>query len=561
MKKYNHILKIITLSLAMLVISSACSEDFLEVTNPNRLALSSFYKTPQDAEFAVNVCYTPQMHRGLFALNWWILFNTFSDRILFETTGLDNMNINSGDGFVRNMWLDCYRMLWRSSHVIHNIQLNQEVMGLDDETVTDYVAQLKAIQGMAYFFLVTIFNQPHFYDENSLPEDPETVYGNSDQILFWEGIESSLGYAIDNLPETVEAEDYGRMTKGMAQSLLGKALLWKYYHYYMRFEGSMTAEAQADLEKAQQLLHDVIYSGNYALMQPVDETNQLDVINAFECNFAYIDIPTSVEGEFYDSENNSESIWEIQYSDERLDNVYLGGWLSTSNLLAQYFSGHENSYKNHEVHPDLYYAFEDVTGHPAGFEKDPRLYGTLYMDGDHLDFRGNEYDVPYATGTHNKRIAQNRGINRPGQPSGSFGLKKYHYPTYVETVAPEGCPNNVRYIRLSDVMLMYAEVCMLLDDDDLGITELNKVRARVGMPPKSAPITPEMIMNEREYELALEGHRFLDLIRWSYDPQFAIDWVELFDSNIFTVGKNEYLPIPQFEIDVNQGGLEQNPGW
>jgi len=561
MKKYNHILKIITLSLAMLVISSACSEDFLEVTNPNRLALSSFYKTPQDAEFAVNVCYTPQMHRGLFALNWWTLFNTFSDRILFETTGLDNMNINSGNGFVRNMWLDCYRMLWRSSHVIHNIQLNQEVMGLEDETVTDYVAQLKAIQGMAYFFLVTIFDRPHFYDENSLPEDPEMIYGNSDQVLFWEGLEASLDYAIANLPETVEAADYGRMTKGMAQSLLGKALLWKYYHYYMRFDGSLTTEAKADLEKAQQLLHDVIYSGNYALMQPVDPSNQLDVINAFECNFAYIDIPTSVEGQFYDSENNSESIWEIQYSDERLDNVWLGGWLSTSNLLAQYFSGHVNSYKNHEVHPDLYYAFEDVTGHPAGFEKDPRVHGTLYMDGDHLDFRGNEYDVPYATGTHNKRIAQNRGLNRPGQPSGSFGLKKYHYPTYVETVAPGGCPNNVRYIRLSDVMLLYAEVSMLLEDDDLGIVELNKVRARVGMPPKSAPITPEMIMNEREYELALEGHRFLDLIRWSYDPQFAIDWVEIFDSNIFTVGKNEYLPIPQFEIDVNQGGLEQNPGW
>lgn len=562
MKKNKYMLKQITLTLAFLVIFSSCSEDFLDVTNPSALALSSFYKTPQDAEYAVNVCYTPQMHRGLFALNWWVLFNTFEDRILFETTGLDNISINSGNDFVRNTFLDTYRMLWRSSHVIHNIELNQDVMGIDDETVIRHTAQLKAIQGFAYFLLVTIFDRPYFYDENTLPEDPETIYGNSDQILFWEGCQTSLEYAIQHLPETYDSENVGRMTKGMAQSLLGKALLYKYYHYYMRFNGEMTAEAEADLEYAKTLLHDVIYSGNYSLSMPVDPTNRLDVLNAYQCNFSYIDLPGSESGFFYDSENNSESIWEIQYSDERLDNVWLGGWLSTSNLMAQYFSAHTNSYKNHEGHPALYFLFEDAPGHPAGFDKDPRLYGTMYLDGDLLDFRNNEFNIPYATGTHNKRIALSRGLNVPGQPSDGFGLKKYHYPTYAEGIAPQGCPNNVRYIRLSDVMLMYAEVCMLLGDDESGIVELNKVRSRVGMPEKSVPLTPEMIMNEREFELSFEGHRFLDLIRWSYDPQFAINWLQIYDgAAIFTVGKNEYLPIPQFEIDVNQGGLEQNPGW
>ncbi|MCF8225980.1 MAG: RagB/SusD family nutrient uptake outer membrane protein [Bacteroidales bacterium] len=563
MKKINQIFKCIALSLLFMVVSSSCNEDeFMDVTNPNVLALSSFYKTPQDAEFAVNVCYTPQMHRGLYALNWWVLFNTFSDRILFETTGLDRIGINTGDGFVRNTFLDIYRMLWRSSHVIYNIEVNQDVMGIDDETVIKHKAQLKALQGFSYFLLVSVFNKPYFYDENSLPEDPEMIYGNSDQIEFWEGCQSSLEYAIQYLPETYEPANYGRVTKGMAQSLLGKALLYKYYHFYMRFEQTMTAEAEADLEYAKQLFYDVIYSGNYELSQPLDMSSQLDVVNAYQCNFSYIDLPSSDPEIMYDSENNRESVWEIQYSDERLDNVWLGGWLSTSNLLAQYFSGHVNSYKNHEGHPDLYYLFEDATGHPAGFEKDPRVYGTMYMDGDHLDFRDNEYNVPYATGTHNKRIAESRGLNRPGQPSASFGLKKYHYPTYVENIAPQGCPNNVRYIRLSDVMLMYAEVCMLLGDHSEGIIELNKVRARVGMPPKAAPITPQMIMNERDFELAFEGHRFLDLIRWSFDPQFAIDWLDIFDGDpIFKVGKNEYLPIPQFEIDVNEGGLEQNPGW
>jgi hypothetical protein len=316
----------------------------------------------------------------------------------------------------------------------------------------------------------------------------------------------------------------------------------------------------------------VISSGTYDLMQPIDPSNRTDVINAFECNFAYIDLPSSDATQMYDSENNKESVWEIQYNDERPQNPYLPGWLSTGNLLTQYYSPHLNSFKNHEVNPSLYYAFEDVTGHPAGFSKDPRLYGTLYMDGDLMDFRdvdgdGNpsEYTIPYVTGTNNKAVAKNRGLNRPGQPSEGFGLKKYHYPTYQEGVSPLCSPVNVRYIRFSDVLLLYAEASMLADNDadGTGLAALNRVRARVGMPPKAA-LTPQVIMNEREYELSLEGHRFLDLVRWSFDPQFGIDWNTLdwgLPYNPFTVGKNEYLPLPQGEIDVNNGALEQNPGW
>jgi len=184
------------------------------------------------------------------------------------------------------------------------------------------------------------------------------------------------------------------------------------------------------------------------------------------------------------------------------------------------------------------------------------------MDGDLMDFRNNDYHVPYMSGTNNKRIAANRGISFPDQPSVGFGLKKYHYPTYVENVAPLVSPVNIRYIRFSDVMLLYSEVCMLLGDDDDGIKELNNVRDRAGMPELVAPITPEMIMHERESELSMEGHRFLDLIRWSFDPQFGIDWFKIYDGNpIFTVGKNEYLPIPLSEINVNKGVMEQNPGW
>ncbi|MEO8763812.1 MAG: RagB/SusD family nutrient uptake outer membrane protein, partial [Ginsengibacter sp.] len=73
---------------------------------------------------------------------------------------------------------------------------------------------------------------------------------------------------------------------------------------------------------------------------------------------------------------------------------------------------------------------------------------------------------------------------------------------------------------------------------------------------------------ERRLELALEGHRFFDLVRWgvadSYISNYLQTEVTRLPNNLtgvnFTVNKNEYFPIPQGEIDLNPN-LKQNPGY
>jgi hypothetical protein len=150
----------------------------------------------------------------------------------------------------------------------------------------------------------------------------------------------------------------------------------------------------------------------------------------------------------------------------------------------------------------------------------------------------------------------------------AMGVKKSHFPVYWDGLqAPFNDPVNKRVIRYADVLLMYAEVMYLLGDDGTGLDALNQVRRRVDMPDIPA-LTTDAIIHERDVEFCFESLRWTDLIRWSFSPEWGINWEEIDwglnaenSENPFVTGKHEFFPIPLDEIDVNGGKLKQNPGW
>ena len=85
---------------------------------------------------------------------------------------------------------------------------------------------------------------------------------------------------------------------------------------------------------------------------------------------------------------------------------------------------------------------------------------------------------------------------------------------------------------------------------------LNQVRSRVGLASvtETGQVLLDAIYEERQLELATEGHRFFDLVRTGRAA------TELGPQG-FVTGKNEVLPIPQTEIDITEGNLNQNPGY
>lgn len=107
---------------------------------------------------------------------------------------------------------------------------------------------------------------------------------------------------------------------------------------------------------------------------------------------------------------------------------------------------------------------------------------------------------------------------------------------------------NYMVIRLADTYLMEAEA--LGGSGARAQALLNAVRARVGLAP--VPVTLQAVKDERRRELAGEGHRFFDLVRWGEAPSKLA-------SKGFVANKNEIMPIPYTELTGTI--LKQNPGY
>jgi starch-binding outer membrane protein, SusD/RagB family len=553
----------------VMIIPVSCSDEFLDVENLNNPTDGSFYKTKEDYLLALNSCYVGLSNQGVYGLNMNLLFGTFEDRILFEDVSWDKMSsFNPANNRVADMWNGIYTGLFRTNVFLYNLYRSGEIDGFTPALRAQYEAEARALRAKLNFLVVTIFDRPIFYTHNDWPLDPAEKFTNGNPADFWALIKSDLLFARDVLPTKYPDTEVGRITSGAANALLGKAMLYKHFYFYARNGQLSSTEDVADLELAMDAFTRVIESNVYSLVQPKNPKTYHDYLYAYLSNFSYVDLPAG--NNIYKGFNTTESIWEIQYSDERIADAWLPGQHRSGALNYIYFSPF--GFRNHEYHPDLWLAYE-TQGTPAGWDRDPRAYANIYRVGDTLDFRtaSPNFNRKF-TRTMTKAQALSRGLFETDVDYGSnaFGLKKYYFPPYYENNAPNNDPINRVVIRYADVLLMYAEVSFILNKNtSLGLGYLNEVRARMGMAPVGS-LTAEAIIHERDVELAGESLRWFDLVRWSYDAgMWGIDMQQVLrrqdgltgTGSFFTKGKHEFLPIPTREININSGRLKQNNGW
>ena len=227
------------------------------------------------------------------------------------------------------------------------------------------------------------------------------------------------------------------------------------------------------------------------------------------------------------TENNPEILYSLQYE---------SGWTTENSPVYYHTPGGLGGWGFHEPIQDLVDEFE-----PG----DPRLGYSIFQPGDQVK--------KTETVTHTFVVSDTRYTG--------YAFRKY------TNFTPEGDMDqslNAPWLRSADVYLLVAEAKIRSGQN--GDEELNAVRARVGLNPKLNATIAD-IMHERRVELAGENDRHQDLMRWDKAglidivAHYAIDRGPFKEGRVFVRPKHYYFPIPQREVDLSTGILEQNPNY
>lgn len=540
MKNFVKILSFILVPCSLLL--TGC-KDYLTEIEPNTTLLEDFYTSTPAAVQNVTGCYTPLMweYNNTYLSEWFIGDIASDDALkgggsttdMSDAYDIENWRTTDQNTLLLDFYRAQYQGIGRCNLALEYI--GKMEIGIDEDFTPEMknrlLGELHYLRAYYYFRLVRVFagvpmplKVLRSSDEWGMPRaSVDEVYN---QIL------TDLEFANENLwlKSQYPTADLGRATKGAAQAMLMKTNLFMASSYW---QSKGVTKAPADCYADAKAWGDsIIASGEYSLCPN------------YEDNFTLA------------GENGPESVFEIQYAEVAWGD-YGEGFGFTAGSFTQILMRSRNS----EVgggwgfdHPtqNLYDEFE------AG---DPRReVAILIPSTDIVPSYQAQSDENYLG---NNMLNNKYGMYRdPEGVGGGYGKWSLH--------ASRG-PLNNKQIRYADVLLMYAEACLGAGDPGTAKTYIDEVRARVGLAGVAAADNATL-RHERRCELAMEGHRWFDLVRWEgvdgnglkahMDAYKATETTDAqHHMQEFVAGKHEIFPIPQEERQLNPTFMEQNPGY
>lgn len=502
----NTYLKSTILALAVLISISGCKK-FLDQPVPGKLSEEEFYKTDEDANLAIIAVY------DILQSDYWN--GGWNSMLMLKVMPSDESNAggaNDGDqpGYqdldkyratsmndkVSMAWQKCYVGIYRANKIINKIQQENDLR-------KRIVAEAKFLRAYNYFDLVTLWGDVPLVTDDVDPTK-YTEVGRTPKADVYKRIEADLKEAIDVLPlkSAYSPVDKFRVSKGAAQALLGKVYLYqknwneavKYFNFVIDSkEYDLEATTAAAFSKKNEFGKESLFEISYSNTSAYDYGN-----------FPWSGTPES---------NIHVQLWgprgDAGYVKATADSL-LGGWgmnLPKRKLYNAYVAAGDEIRRKNTV-----MSIEEL-----------RAGGGAFNEAGVFDFDG---------------VFQRKYGSFASQSGGS--VSELNYGT------------NWRFIRYADVLLMSAEANYRAGDEPGARRELKKVRLRsnLGEITAAGDALFQAIVKERQLELAFEGFRYLDLIRWDLAVQ------ELGTLG-FVAGKHELLPIPNNEVVT--GKLGQNP--
>ncbi len=491
MKKVTY--KIIGIFILIITLPTACTDDFVDV-KPIVENSEDYFNSEADYQAALVGAYDLLQSTYLNVM----LGEIASDNTLAGgESATDVVGIQEVDDMIHTPVNEQLRSIW--SWMFAGVNRANYILEFQNKTdfngKNQVLAQARFLRAYYYFELVKWFGDvPLAVDKRILFGDQFTL-DRTPKAEVYAQIEADLMYAADNLP-VVQAEK-GRITKGAAQALLGKAYLY-----------------QEKFAQAAQILETVIMSGTYDLVT--------DYSTIFE----------------EAGENNVESVFEVQYSD--LEGAGFSCLQCSEGNVAVGFNGIRN-YDGPNFSSGFSFNIPVAAAYNAFNANDLRR-DVAILD---INAWAASTGATFGTGFEHTGYFNRKYIPRKRRSSAQQDLNLTN-------------PNNYRSIRFADVLLMAAEAFNRGGIDDTKAQQyLNRVRARAfgntsnNITSTGATLTDD-IYNERRLELVGEGHRFFDLVRTGRAAS-AIPG--------FVAGKHELFPIPQIEIELAGNRWPQNPNY
>ena len=491
-------LKIIYSLFAFFIVLS-CSDDFVNVESPD-LNSEAFFNSEKEYQDALVAAYDYLQTTAKF----YQFAEIASDNTLCGGESatdspyiqqIDDMihsPVGQSDGGLRTMWQWMYEAVNRCNYIM---EFQNKT---DFANKTSVIAQTRFLRAYYNFILVKWWGDVPMAVDKRIQFGDQFNIDRTPKAEVYTLIEEDLIFAAANLPYV--QNETGRVTKGAAEALLGKAYLY-----------------QDKFSEAATVLESLINNGPHRLLTSAE-------------------YPTMFER---DNENNIESVFEVQYSD--VDGGSFDCFQCLEGNYSVYFNG-PRGFVDSTGKFDAGYSFNVPTQEVVdAFET-----GDLRLESSILDIEQYIADNPGSS------YQEDAGYEQTGYFNRKYIARKGDLNNADAALTN---PDNYRAIRYADVLLMAAEALnrgSISDARSLGY--LNEVRNRAMLPnlaTTGSNLTND-IYKERRVELVGEGHRFFDLVRTGRAAQ-EIDG--------FQAGKHELFPIPIEEMLLTGNRWSNNPGY
>ena len=465
---------------------------------------------------------------------------------------LEVSEITSDNVSCLNKWQNNYFAISR----VHNAMLAvQSANGLDN--AAQLIGELKTLRAWYYFDLIRIFKRIPYFTEADDPNTKTNDEFTREEIFSF--IKGDLTDAIESLPAQKSA--VGRITKTTAQALMAKVCAFT-----------------SSWEDVKTYAGAVISSGQYSLYANFGDLSKIDKNNGSESIFA-LQVSTANDN----AHINWSNLLNCTYSDGNLYGTGDDFFYGSQNLVNAFRTD-----ANGLPYLDGTFNKVNVTANYTG-NVDPRLDFTVGRIG--MPWRGYTYTAGWC-----------RAYDTYGEYSNKKG---WPAPEEALSAWPWGCsPLNFMFIRYADILLLKAEALIETASGSNAATDpslvearelINQVRQRAAnsidgsyQPVDIDPFTANYKVGlyptdydgnltwtkerarmalrfERRLELALEGNRWFDLMRWGDDYLKSTINTYMQEETALrsyykdrSISDNEiFLPVPLSEIDNSKGLYKQ----